>query len=580
MARQTASEILVDALVIGEYRHHKQCSDFPSLNLIIFTLILSTSYHSHHLNTAVHCMSQTKVALRSAQKLVPVAIPDNFLFLESPAPRRCYIISFRHPAYPNNNNELLSLNAYDQPGGGIHYGFAHTICAIIANNRFDGFLSTNQDGSGRVEARWDSCLPYNVHGYYFHVPSPGNHDGTPSDPYRWPLVPSFLDWKYPHDHLPKYWSDCNDGFFSSSIGAQSDQTGAVRARDVVCRVSAHQTGVEVAHLIPAAESAWFETNRMARYNPNRILDADNLLRDPANALLLRSDLHKAFDERQFVYFPKDDKGFVVHVLQSATDLRLLYHNARVDITGCEVNFVFARLAWSIFPLLAQFLVSSSKPRLVIQWDQLNETWIEREVNCEVLRPRVVASRSNSPTKRARLASSTASSNHEDDFPENTTSDHYNALHTPPDGSFELPHGCKFESRRGKRTLDEKELTGIDAYVAKSRRLSTFSITPGKFHSDIKRGKEGSCITDSPSFRDGNKSENNYQGCDILDSRDTCDTASVDTEEEWRRHDRLRNDALLKQRPKNYYLPPYDRQRSAKEELEFMGVEIIDTGEDD
>lgn len=79
-------------------------------------------------------------------------------------------------------------------------------------------------------------------------------------------------------------------------------------------------------------------------NNNTTLDATNLLRDPNNALLLRADLHKAFDDRKFSLFPKDDQGFVVHVLQSATDLRLLYHNARVTIPQCEVNYVFARFA--------------------------------------------------------------------------------------------------------------------------------------------------------------------------------------------------------------------------------------------
>ncbi|KAH8746878.1 hypothetical protein BGZ57DRAFT_777524, partial [Hyaloscypha finlandica] len=85
-------------------------------------------------------------------------------------------------------------------------------------------------------------------------------------------------------------------------------------RDIVYRVSVHSTSTEVAHLILAYESTWFKANCIWEYNNNTTLDTINLLRDPNNALLLRADLHKAFDDRKFSLFPKDDQGFVVHVL--------------------------------------------------------------------------------------------------------------------------------------------------------------------------------------------------------------------------------------------------------------------------
>jgi hypothetical protein len=110
--------------------------------------------------------------LRNASGIVTGPIPEDFLFLESPSPPRSYRICFRHPAYPDSSNVLLSLHAWDQAAGGIHYGLAHTACAIIANNRFDGYLSTARDGSSRIETEWDTCLPSHSHGYYFHVPSP------------------------------------------------------------------------------------------------------------------------------------------------------------------------------------------------------------------------------------------------------------------------------------------------------------------------------------------------------------------------------------------------------------------------
>jgi hypothetical protein len=113
-----------------------------------------------------------KVALRPASKIITGPVPPGFLFLENASPPQSYRVHFRHPAYPDSSNVLLSLHAWDQAGGGIHYGLAHTACAIIANNRFDGYLSREIDGSSRIEAEWDSCLPAESHGFYFHVPPP------------------------------------------------------------------------------------------------------------------------------------------------------------------------------------------------------------------------------------------------------------------------------------------------------------------------------------------------------------------------------------------------------------------------
>jgi hypothetical protein len=113
-----------------------------------------------------------KVILREASNIVTGPVPPDFLFLESPSPPQSYRIRFRHPAYPDSSNVLLSLHAWDGAGGGIHYGLAHTACAIIANNRFDGYLSMARDGSSSIETEWDACLPTDSHGYYFHVPPP------------------------------------------------------------------------------------------------------------------------------------------------------------------------------------------------------------------------------------------------------------------------------------------------------------------------------------------------------------------------------------------------------------------------
>jgi hypothetical protein len=168
---------------------------------------------------------------------------------------------------------------------------------------------------------------------------------------------------------------------------------------------------------------------MWEYNNDTTLDAINLLRDPNNELLLRADLHKAFD-RKFSLFPQNG---------------LLYHNTRVTISQREVNYIFARFAWSIFPSLTVFLTSTQKSRLVIQWGEASDDWIESEVSGLSRAQRSTASRSNSPTKRSRMASSIG--------------DH-------------LDDNCASEVRGRKRNIDTRPAYDSTPRQVKNRRLSS------------------------------------------------------------------------------------------------------------
>ena len=202
---------------------------------------------------------------------------------------------------------------------------------------------------------------------------------TPRTPYRWPIVPSFHDWSFP--------SKIHDVFFrclplreaSTNIAAQSQLSAAVHQRDIACRVTSFQSGTQVAHLIPEHEKAWFLSNSMSMWNDNTTLDSDNLLRDISNGVLLRSDIHIAFDDRKFVFFPKGSNGFVVHMLEPTPDIGQLYHNRPVRVPGCSVEFLYARFAWSIFPFLSGFVSKPGTSRLVVR---LNTTTGERIIGVE------------------------------------------------------------------------------------------------------------------------------------------------------------------------------------------------------
>jgi len=144
---------------------------------------------------------------------------------------------------------------------------------------------------------------------------------------------------------------------------------------------------------------------MQRWNSDLSLDPAKLLWDMSNLTLLRSDLHAAFDSRKFVFFPKSDDGFFVHMLEPAPDITPLYHNMRVhDLWQCSLQFLYTRLAWAIFPSLSGFLSKPNTTRLLLVAEEATggTRWVEVEENTSTrLQAKVAASRSQSPKKRSR-----------------------------------------------------------------------------------------------------------------------------------------------------------------------------------
>ncbi|KAG9666669.1 hypothetical protein KCU67_g500, partial [Aureobasidium melanogenum] len=88
-----------------------------------------------------------------------------------------------------------------------------------------------------------------------------------------------------------------------------------------------------------------------------------MTRDIANCLLLCSNLHKTFDDRIWVFFPKGPNTLVAHFLQAAPDQAALYHNVAAHPVQCGPHFLYARFAWAIMSLLRAYL-SKSTPRKV------------------------------------------------------------------------------------------------------------------------------------------------------------------------------------------------------------------------
>lgn len=141
----------------------------------------------------------------------------------------------------------------------------------------------------------------------------------------------------------------------------SDFTTGTLARDRSCRVTHDVDAIEAAHICPMEEKTWFLKNEMSVYNLNDILSSHLVMNDISNAVALRADVHKVFDDKKFVFVPKDGR-WVTHFLRQTRSVGSRFHNVPVELTPLvSVSFLLTRFAWAILPLVGGF-VSAGVPR--------------------------------------------------------------------------------------------------------------------------------------------------------------------------------------------------------------------------
>ncbi|THX71513.1 hypothetical protein D6D04_09472 [Aureobasidium pullulans] len=172
---------------------------------------------------------------------IPPPLSTECLFLEGGQPLK-HKISVRHT---HNNDVLFTLFAWDHEDGALHYGLLHTACAIVADNRHDGYLSVSRDcRAERIALDHDDLVPCQPIDYYFHVP----------DDLDYPVVPTFDDWRFPNS-LPSAWlsASTDDNNNAAQATTQSNFSAGVKMRDRTCRLSNHSSATETAHLCPEKE---------------------------------------------------------------------------------------------------------------------------------------------------------------------------------------------------------------------------------------------------------------------------------------------------------------------------------------
>lgn len=185
---------------------------------------------------------------------------------------------------------------------------------------------------------------------------------------KYPIVPSFDHWRFPHDNLPESWTSCEPPRFSldRQLPRQSNLAATTLARDVSCRITNHIEGTEHAHLVPRSEERWFDENDMFQYTIQQRPTSEPV-NDAQNAILLRSDLHTIFDQRRFAIVPKSSI-LLVHVVAPGPSIQLtnLYHNVSLQpLADVAIQHILARFAWTIFTLSVKFMQKGLTRRLCV-----------------------------------------------------------------------------------------------------------------------------------------------------------------------------------------------------------------------
>lgn len=259
-------------------------------------------------------------------------------------------ISFRHPGYDDPEDILFTLPRLDHPqqgpgaAAGVHHGTALLACQIVANNAFDGYLTTDRAGTCRVTVSPDEVLL--ADDYWFTVAG--------DDVY--PVVPRFEEWQFPHSHMASLaWdprAQAADPATSERLTMPPPAAPPPPRQAARCVLSDNSYATQKAHIVPVAQSRWFQVNSMRRYG-----DSQQFINTSKNLVPIRHDLHKLWDDYVFTFVPKRGQGghkFVVNVLSllkpAISEFASEWHNVPVQegaLDGTSGAFLFAKWVTSI-----------------------------------------------------------------------------------------------------------------------------------------------------------------------------------------------------------------------------------------
>lgn len=165
-------------------------------------------------------------------------------------------------------------------------------------------------------------------------------------------MPSFRDWEFPHDRIPKSWP-C----VSPSGDGPADR----------CGITNFSFCTEEMHLVPADEEDWFCRNGMWRYGLEFVRGID----DEANIFRVVPSILKSLDKGWLLIAPKaagtyPSPQYVSHILSAeAAELWPAYHNTLVQyLHRASRPYLFARFAWAVILRVKPFIINNFSRHVV------------------------------------------------------------------------------------------------------------------------------------------------------------------------------------------------------------------------
>ena len=106
--------------------------------------------------------------------------------------------------------------------------------------------------------------------------------------------------------------------------------------------------------------------------------------DPNNLFLLREDLHSAFDNKAFILVPKQGRQ-VLHFIAYLPPVTDIFHNRVIGCVHVSMEMAYARLAWSLFPLIGTGnIVKSNLGIVVTVFDSTSNQYVTRKMAKDVM----------------------------------------------------------------------------------------------------------------------------------------------------------------------------------------------------
>ena len=310
-----------------------------------------------------------------------------------------FSVVFHHPAY--HSSRLFEISAFDGKHGGIHHRTALLLCGIVAGGVWTGWLSEDKSGT-RLTINSEAALT--KRNYHFHLPYPPDETGSPSGPYKWPVVLSVEDFTFPHDRPPPGGTlDRPDAASSSFSNASvSSMSQAVKDRDEGCLMTGWRDGIERAHLCPRSIWSWFAREELERYNIRTNLSGATSVDDMANAITLTEVVHTALDKGNFIFVPKRGQ-WVSHFLDPTYNLGPEYHNVSIKIpTAVSEAFVFVSAVVAILSRHQNFFMRGEARTVIVKRETNTQRIIDMtSTDLHTMLDRSKRPGNKSPRKRSR-----------------------------------------------------------------------------------------------------------------------------------------------------------------------------------